>query len=198
MATTINLAPGTQHIVALRARRQRLFMAAALIALAAVVIWGGLYVYQRQLLSSEKEITARVQSVQAEIANLDSDAQRIILFEERLRDLGALLDGHISWNPILADIERLLPPTTTITSMQMDIDSNSIALIGSTPDMDQVALTLASLGNSPGHKTAFTEATINGVSRQEEGSTVEGTLTPLKYNFDAKLTFDPAILYVNK
>lgn len=197
MATTINLAPGTQHIVEMRARRQRLFMASAIIAAATLVVWGGLYIYHQQLLGQEKEVSDRIQNVKAEIANLDTDAQRIILFEERLKDLGQLLDGHVSWNPLLADIERLLPPTTSLTALTVRIDSSTIVINGKTPDVDQVAVTLASLATSPNHKTALKKATVTSVNRNETKGD-GGVVTGAQYDFTAELTFDPEILYVNK
>ncbi|MBI3255957.1 MAG: PilN domain-containing protein [Candidatus Andersenbacteria bacterium] len=197
MATTINLAPGTQHIIALRARRQRLFMASAIIAAAILLVWGGLYIYQQQLLARQKDVASRVQAVNSEIANLDTDAQRIILFEERLADLGKLLDGHVSWNPLLSDIERLLPSTTTLTGLTVSLEGRKIAITGLTPDIDQVAVTLASLGTSPSHKTAFTSASISTISRRETRGD-GGVITGAQYEFSAELTFAEDILYVNK
>ncbi len=197
MATTINLAPGTQHIVALRARRQKLFIAAAILALATFLIWGGLYIYERQLKSREQQLTERIQNVNAEIANLDTDAQRIILFERRLQDLGGLLDAHISWNPVLADLERLLPSTTSLINLRADVESNSIVFNGVTPDIDQVAVTLASLTNTPSHKTVFTDARVTSINRSETKN-ADGTVASVEYQFDAEISFDPSILYINK
>ena len=197
MATSINLAPGTQQIVELRRRRQRLFVISAVVAGITAVAWGILFLYHRQLVSQEKTIQEHIDTVQRKISSLDTDAQRIIAFEERLNDLGALLDAHVSWDPLLADFERLLPPATVITSLDASIENKKIALTGVTPDVDQVALTLASLQNSPGHKTVFTNVAVSAINRNDTKA-ADGSVAATNYGFTAELQFEPNTLFVNK
>lgn len=197
MATSINLAPGTQQIVELRRRRQRLFIISAAVAGLTAVAWGILFLYHQQLVSREKTIQEHIDTVQRKITSLDTDAQRIIAFEERLSDLGSLLDAHVSWDPLLADIERLLPQTTVITSLDANIENKKIALTGVTPDVDQVALTLASLQNSSTHKTVFTSVAVSTISRNDSKAP-DGSVTATSYGFSAELQFEPKTVFVNK
>lgn len=197
MATSINLAPGTKYIVAAGARRRRLYLLSALIAVIVAIAWIGLAVYKAQAEKKLAAATGQLQSLEAEIAKLDTDARRIVLFEQRLKNLDELLDSHISWDPVATEIERLLPTTTTLTAIGVDATQTTMTVTGRTPDIDQVAQTLASLSSSPAHKTIFTRATINTITRQELKNP-DGTPNTTRYEFGAELTFDPAVLYVNK
>ncbi len=197
MATSINLAPGTQYIVASQKRRQRLYFLSAVIAILAIVVWAALGIYKWQAGNKLAEASTNLQTVEGEISKLDTDAKRIVLFEQRLKNLDQLLDGHISWNPLLAEIERLLPPTTVVTALSVDSSQSTMTLSGFTPDVDQVAQTLASLTNASDHKTLFSGASINTITRQEQKNP-DGTAGPVRYQFGAELTFDPSVLQINK
>lgn len=197
MATGINLAPGTQYITELRQRRQRLFVAAAVIAVAVLVVWVALYLFQRQLESQAGSINDRIRGVESEIAKLDTEAERIILFEKRLEDLDGLLNAHVSWNPLLTDLERLLPPTTTLTGLKVETTKNTMTLTGATPNVDEVASLLASLVSSPERKTVFQKASLTSIARRETKD-ADGQPVVVSYEFNADLSFDPNSVYINK
>lgn len=197
MATSINLAPGTQYIVASRQRRQRLYLLSMVIAALAAIAWAGLAMYKWQAEKKLTAVTGNLQTLEAAISKLDTDAKRIVLFEQRLKNLDQLLDAHISWNPLLAEIERLLPVTTVLTAIGVDSTQTTLTVSGFTPDIDQVAQTLASLIDAPGHKTIFSRALINTITRQEQKNS-DGTLGTTRYEFGAELTFDPQVLHVNE
>lgn len=197
MATSINLAPGTQYIVASRQRRARLYMLSFIIAAVVIAAWAVLAIYKWQAEETLAEATGSLQTLEAAISKLDTDAKRIVLFEQRLKNLDELLDAHISWNPILAEIERLLPGTTVLTALAVDSTQTIMTISGFTPDIDQVAQTLASLSDAPAHKTIFTRATINTITRQAQNNP-DGTPGGVKYEFGAELTFDPKVLHVNQ
>lgn len=193
---SINLAPGTQFIVEARRRRRRLFMLSGLIAAVIILLWSVLFFYNRQLQNNQNDIGERIRGVQVEISKLDQDAKRIVMFEERLKALDILLDEHISWNKVLTDIERLLPGDVALTQLEVDSETGGLNISGVTPDIDKVAIALASLIESTDHPTVFKSGHLSGVRRQESPNADTGTANVF-YIFSSELEFNPAILKQN-
>ncbi|MEX1111869.1 MAG: hypothetical protein WEC84_00240, partial [Candidatus Andersenbacteria bacterium] len=106
---SINLAPGTQYIVEMRKRRRNLLLLSIVVVVLVGGVWGSLAWYHGSLIAKENEVDASIRTVNMEIAQLEEEAQRIVLFENRLVALDALLDRHITLDPLLGDLERLLP-----------------------------------------------------------------------------------------
>jgi Tfp pilus assembly protein PilN len=183
----INLAPGAQYVAAARQRRRALYIVIVVVALAAVAAWGGLaflvQTSERQLEQATMELVA----VEGEIARLISESQRITLFERRLVAVSNLLDQHISWGPLLGELEKLLPPPTVLRTLQVENKSDVVAVEGTTPDIDVIAQTLASLTTSANRPTLFSAAHIDSILRQPETDGT-GQQTGAHYNFSASLT----------
>lgn len=191
---SINLAPGTQYIVQARKRRRRLFGFSILIIIIIAVVWLGLNTYQGRLEGNLTGVNDQLRVVEFEIAKVEPNANRITLFEERLEALDDLLTLHISWNVVLQDVERLLPPTTKLTAFTAAGDSGLVNIEGVTENIDQVAITLATLLNSSEHETVFRSGTLGGIKRQIVGTDEEGVPDKVDYKFDAELRFDPSII----
>lgn len=189
---TINLAPGSRYLVAARRQQQRLLLASGALALLLVGIWGGLYLTQRQLRKTQGVLHNQLASLNAQIEQLQPEAKRIVLFEGRLTVLDDLLNTHIDWNPLLADLEKFLLPTIVVGRVEMDSVKGVLTLTGSATDIDQVAQVVASLTNGPGHTTLFTQADLANV--QEEVIAATNVAPTKRYKFSLSLTFDPAKL----
>jgi len=194
---SINLAPGTQFIVEARRRRRRLFFLSGLIAAVAILVWAGMFFYNRQLQQQQADLAERIRNVQLEIAKQDEDAKRIVLFEERLKALDILLDQHISWNVVLSDLERLIPADVVLTRLEVNSETGGLSLTGLTPDIDRVSLALASLVENTDHVSSFKDGKLFDVRRQETRDEAAGTVTS-QYVFTAELSFQPSILKQNQ
>lgn len=190
--SSINLAPGTQYIIVARRRRFRLYA----IAVSIVLIFGigglGLFVYKRTLQASSDGIKDKIAVTEKKIQSLHDEAVRISLFEQRLGDVSKLLDSHIGWEKIFADLERLLPGDTVLTRVSAASENNSLVVSGKTQNIDQIALTLASLLKDTAHPTVFTSGTVKTIQR-ENVDTAEGAAAPV-YVFNMTLDFDNASL----
>ncbi|MGH9857990.1 MAG: hypothetical protein ACRD4B_09115, partial [Acidobacteriota bacterium] len=97
---SVNLAPGTQHLVIVRRRQVRLYSIAGGLVGLALLIWGGIFLYVQFLEGQQQEAQEQLQAVDLKIATIEEDAQRVLLFEERLKALDTLLEHHITWNPV--------------------------------------------------------------------------------------------------
>ena len=188
---SINLAPGTQYVVAARKRRVRVFAIAGIVAIIFIVIAVGLFAYNQQISSSQATLNDQVRSVELNIAAIGEDTKRVELFENRLKDLDDLLDKHISLEPLFQDIERLLPAGTTLTTLEIDVENATVHMQGTTTDVDQVAQAIASLVDAETHKTVFTRSTFKSIQRNE--ITNEEAVS-IQYTFGLVLTFNPSIL----
>lgn len=184
----INLAPGTEYAGLLRKRRRRVLLLAAAIVVASLAIWGGLFIYEQQLIQNKQNVTQQLASVEAEITRLGDQAQRVTLFEGRTRALDSLLARHITWDPLLRDLERLLPAPTVVNRLKVNVDEGTVELIAETPDLDIIAQTLASLIAAPTHASLFTSGSLDNTSRVQQESAPGDAV--VRYEFGSTLTFD--------
>lgn len=193
---SVNLAPGTQYIIAAQRRRRRLFMWSIILVVALLGVWAALFMYAWQLEQRKTALEDQRRGVQLEIAKLDEGAQRVTLFEKRLASLDNLLDLHISWNVVLQDLERLLPADTVLTGFDVNSETGKLSVQGLTGNIDQVAQTLASLVNTPTHSTVFSGGTLQNIQREEQQQ--EEGETTVQYRFSMDLVFDSSLLYASK
>ncbi len=189
---SINLAPGTQYIIAARKRRVRLYGIAVLVVFLFAAAWAALYAYHQALSANNEDIETKIKTANAQIETLRSDAVRVSLFEKRLGEVSKLLETHVGWNAVFADIERLLPPDTVLTGLEAASDAPTITLQGTTGQIDQVSLAIASLTASDAHPSVFKSGSIKNIQRQEQKN---GEQVSVVYGFTMTLTFDPNILW---
>lgn len=187
MQANINLAPASQYAAAARRRQRSLYVLAVVIVAAIVVTWAVLFLVRRSSEAALAAASGELAGVETEIARLAPDAERIELFEGRLSALDTLLDSHISWGPVLGGLERLLPPTVVLTSINVNYDQRTMELRGISPNIDEVAQALASLTASEERPTLFRSVTLNQVQREEERDE-QGVVVGVSYTFSAKLT----------
>lgn len=178
---TINLAPETRYLLEQKKRQQFLFLVAFGIVILSLLIWAGLAFTRSVVQQQLQQVQAEINAVETRISELDDVAQRIVLFERRSAALQQLLTSRLNWDPILQEIERLLPPPAVLHRLTA-ADDGSLELEGNTPDIDILAQTLASLKTTPTHATLFPTINFKGINRQETGG----------YNFTAHLTFKRA------
>lgn len=186
----INLAPGTEYMGLLRKRRRRVVGIAILTGVVISAIWGGLFVFQQQLVQEKRTLDTRLASVEAEITRLGDQGKRVTLFEDRLTAVDGLLTSHMTWDPFLKDLERLLPAPAVINNLKVTVEGSAIELSGTSPDLDVVAQTLASLVAQTDHPSLFTSSVLENVNRVEEKSP-QGETLAVRYEFAAQLHFDP-------
>jgi len=181
----INLAPGTQFIAAARRRRRALYASGTLLLILIGVIWGGLFVWVQ---GAEEELQAEavaLQKLEAEITRAGDTVDRIESFESRLLALNRLLDDHIDWAPVFVEIQRLLPETTRIRSLDFQHEQNKITIEGRAPTVDHVAQTLASLRDTPARETLFKDIEV-GILRRTSVVGEAGEEIGAEYEFQAK------------
>lgn len=189
---SINLAPGTQYIIAARKRRIRLYAIAVLVIAVFCATWASLYTYQVSLAKADEVLVTKIQSADEQIQTLHNDAVRVALFEKRLTEVQTLLDSHANWEVVFSDLQRLLPADTVLTSFDAASDTPIIAIQGTTTQIDQVSVAVASLAASEAHPSIFTSGSVKNVQRQEQ---TVGDQTSVVYSFTINLTFDPKALW---
>ncbi|MEX0650378.1 MAG: hypothetical protein WD200_05240 [Candidatus Andersenbacteria bacterium] len=190
---SINLAPGTQYIVEMRKRRQRLLLLSLATIAIIGAVWGGMAWYRQNLRAQEKDLDAQIRNVNMQIAKLEEDAKRILLFENRLVALDNLLNQHVSLDPFLQDLEKLMPADVVLEEVNLDAVRGVLRLSGRTGNIDQIALALASLVEAPNHASIFTSGNLTNVTR-DEAPVVEGEPAVVAYEFNVELTFNPTAL----
>ena len=184
---SINLAPGTQYVIAARKRRRRLYGVSMLIVAVFFGGWMLMYGYLLSLRNSSEDLEKELQGVNLRVQTLREDALRVTLFEKRLVDVNTILNNHISWDRVFGDLERLLPPDSVITSFDAQTGSSTVLLQGRTQNIDQIALALASLTSSAGTPSIFESGSVKEIARQEQESGAA-------YTFTMTLEFNQAIL----
>lgn len=162
----INLAPGTMFIAAARRRQRTLYVGSVVIVVILLAVWLSLFVWERNLQQRRDTAAASLQKITAEITRTGDGARRIEEFEGRLLALDQLLENHVEWAPIFAELERLLPVATVLTQIDANIAQGTIAVRGKTPAVDIVAQTLASLRDTPTRATLFTDVNFSTLSRE--------------------------------
>lgn len=186
---TINLAPGAQYLAVIRRRRRFLFGTTSVVLLVTVLAWLGAYVYVKSIEGQIAGAQTELQDLETRLAALKPDLDRIALFEGRLTALQVLLENHISWIPLLSEIEKLLPPPTVFASLAVSQESGSVEVSGTAPDIDQIAQALASLTAARQPEQLFTSGQITSVTRAQAAG-AEGQPGTIRYGFSAKLFFD--------
>lgn len=189
---SINLAPGTQYIIAARKRRVRLYTIAVIILLVFAVVWGVLYTYHASLVLMNDDIEIDIKTTTAQIETLRADAVRVSLFEKRLVEVGQLLAMHVQWGPVFTDLERLLPSDTILTNLDAASETPTITVQGTTAQIDQVSLAIASLTAADAHPSVFTNGSVKNIQRQEQKNEEQVSAV---YTFTITLTFDPKTLW---
>jgi Tfp pilus assembly protein PilN len=188
---SINLAPGTQYIITARKRRIRLYGIAIAIFTIFALGWLGLYTYVAILTKSSEDVKAKITVVDQKIQALNEEAKRVAFFEKRLVDVSQILNNHIGWEKVFGDVERLLPPDTVLTAFDATNGSSTITVQGTTQNVDQIAVALASLTQDVGHPSIFASGSVKTIQREERK---EGDIASVIYKFTMTLEFDSSAL----
>ena len=164
----INLAPASQYAAAARRRRRGLYVISGVIVVVVISAWVVLLLLNRTSAAQLEDVSQELAAVETEITRLAPDAERIELFERRLQALDGLLNRHVSWEPLLSDLERLLPPSVVLTNVDANQDERTISVVGIAPNIDEVAQVVASLVTREDRPTIFRSAELSQVLLQEE------------------------------
>lgn len=189
---TINLAPSNEYQVATQRRQRVLFIAALVLIVLLILVWAILFGLTVQADNNNDENGKRLAALETEIAEQSEDNQRIILFERRLNAMDGLLKQHVTWDPLLREVERLLPPSTTLDKASMKVTDGTITVNGVTPDLDQLSQTIASLTTKGGHSTLFKKVELTHTERREQK--VDNVVVGAAYSFGLDIIFDAAQL----
>ncbi len=188
---SINLAPGTEYIIAARRRRQRLYIISIVIVVIFAIGYGILFFVNQSFANQDEALKGNIQTVDAQIQASKTDAIRVSLFEKRLTETKTLLDAHVRWDQVFTDVERLLPANVSLTGIDAGTDATTISIQGATPDMDSVAQAIASLSSGANHASMFSNGEVREVNRVEQKN---GDQTTTGYTFTITLTIDPSKL----
>lgn len=184
---SINLAPGTEYIIAARKRRQRLYAISFAIIALFVVVYGILFFMKQSLMRTNEALAGNLAIVNQQIDSAKNDVHRVELFERRLGQTQQLLDDHVKWARIYSDLERLLPVNTTLTSFDAGTDVSTVTVQGITPDIDVIAQTVASLSSK---QSVFMNGSVKSVTRQDIKN---GDQIGTSYIFTITLTINPTV-----
>lgn len=187
---SVNLAPGTQYAIAARKRRIRLFVVAVIVLIVVAIAWVGLFLYESQLKTQVRGVQEQLSNVQAELASLSDGAKRVEQFEKQINALAAVLKDHIEWEPVLQNVEKLMPPATRLSSLEANAETGELFLSGHTPDIDQLSQAIASLKSDA---SPFMLGKLSGVTRVEIPQE-EGTPPVIDYVFDAEFSFAKSLV----
>jgi Tfp pilus assembly protein PilN len=191
MATNINLAPGTEYIIAARKRRTRLYLISVAIVVIFTIAYGVLFFYVQALEQKNTDIQAGISVASADLHKKNDIVIRVAEFEKRLTQTKALLDTHVYWESLFADLERLLPTDTVLTSFEAKSTDTTVSIQGTTPSIDAVAQAMASLSAGPAHASVFKNGIVKSVSRADQKN---GEVTSTRYSFVMTLEVDPVTL----
>lgn len=181
----INLAPGTQYIIAAKRRRRMVYVASFVLIAVIFIVWGTVFATEKLYENKLTRIKSETAKVNTEIARLDEQAKRVEAFDGRLKALNTLLQQHISWDPMLKDLERLLPPAINLDNLVLAITDKTMTIKGAAATVDDVAQVLASLTNQEGRATAFDSVNVtNAVLKQDIDPS--GQVTASRYVFGAE------------
>lgn len=185
---TINLAPGSQYAAAARQRQQILLVTSfGLVVVTAAIgamIWFVDLQTKRQLALVEQQL----KNINIQIDEREPDVTRIVEFENKIESLKQILSDHVIWTPILIELERLIPITTSLTSINLNEDSNILQLSGRTRNLDQVAEFLSSLTSSESRSTVFIDHDLSGVNRVVEDLADSAEIDEPEYEFTVNFT----------
>lgn len=183
----INLAPGTQYILATKRRRRNLYLLSLLVAIIVIAAWGAVVLLEQRSRASLNAVNANIKSLDTEIARLNADAGRVKSFSGRLTALNGLLSQRHSWGPVLKELERLLPASVSLSALDLNRATQKVKVEGTASDLDAVALTIASLTDQPGHPTLFSGVSVNSVTRKDNKD-ADGQTTGSHVTFIAVLS----------
>lgn len=144
--------------------------------------YGGLMLYQRQLVKYINETDQRAAKVNAEIGQIDQERQEAISFQSRLKNLQILLDNHLFWSSLFAELEKSTYKPAVYKDFQANPGENKMTITGTIPTYTDLGKFLLGLKTSP---------KILDVALQSSGQkdSIGGG-----YSFVVEVVFDPKLL----
>jgi len=186
---TVNLVPGTQHLIVAQQRRRALFAVSVVLIVILAAIWGTLAIWKNAAQKSVDEAQARLDSLQTHLVETQGVANRIVLFEQRLQAMNTLLTNHLSWDPFFQQLEQLLPANAYLEQFNADSTTGMVKVVAHVPALDDIAQTVASLKNSATHQTLFTNMYID--SFEQHALLTNGAQSGNDYIVTLSFRFDP-------
>jgi Tfp pilus assembly protein PilN len=151
-------------------------------------------------------LAAQAQRAQAAAERLAPYTSFITQREQRVQAVNALVDSRFDWAHILHEFGRVLPPQTSITSLNGSVGGASttgaaatsaaaptFTLAGCATSQPEVALTLERLQLIDGVKEVTLEGSSSGAAGASSGSSSasgSGGCTGTDANFTASIVFD--------
>lgn len=163
----INLAAEVFRARLIARRRNTLYALSVALLIVVLGVWG-----IALLLMSATE--RRTEAVKKEIAVVDArlnarkdDVKAIRLFARRLELLRSRLDNHMGWTPLLGELERLVPLTVRMASLEGTTGTGEVEATALVPNLDTAADLVASLQSAAGaNETMFTDVDVAGVNAE--------------------------------
>lgn len=182
----INLAPGTQYIVAAKRRRTMVYMASLVIIAAVLIAWGVVVIVEKTYENKLAAVKSDTVNVDTEIARLSTDVERVQSFEERLSALNGLLKSQVSWGVFLQNLEQYLPPQVILSELAIVDGGKQLEMQFSAPTLDDAAQAVASLRNRPGRNTLFPVVNISSAEiRQDKDEAGQVIATRYVFSLEA-------------
>lgn len=163
----INLAAEVFRARLIARRRNTLYALSVAVLVLVLGVWG-----IALLLTSATE--RRAEAVKKEIAVVDArlnarkdDVKSIRLFARRLELLRSRLENHQGWVPLLEELERLVPGSVRMASLEGATGTGEVEATAVVPNLDTAADLVASLQSAAGkNETMFTDVDVTGVSAE--------------------------------
>jgi Fimbrial assembly protein (PilN) len=147
-----------------RRNRRTLLLLAAATTLLILLVAGQLLIWGAQRRANQA-VEARLAGMETEFARHQSQAQTVRAkipaetvkqYEARVAAYNQILEASaFSWIGLLVELERSVPPGVTVSSIQPDLSSGKVALLGETGSFENLTKLLRALEQRAGFRDVF-------------------------------------------
>ncbi len=147
-----------------------------------LLFFGFLILSKQQVRKRTLEVERRASDIALEMSQMDEKRRQAVAVQSRLRNLDVLLQSHLLWSKVFAELESKTYRPISFESLQVDETNNRFILSGLAPTQTDIAKFMLGLQSS---------AYIQNVNLKTASSqrTAEAG-----FSFNMDITFDPKLL----
>ncbi len=186
----INLAQETVRNQLLARRRRLLHVVSISVLLLTLGVYGGAFYLVQQMRERVRVMNENVRVLDGELKKRREDVGEIVAFRKRLQSVRWMLEHHVSWIPLLDELERLLIPQATLLSLEGNIKTTELLAAVRVPTIEAGADLIASLQHRQEvNATLFPFVTYKRVTAEESktADSTSGAKPILGYTIDLSL-----------
>lgn len=141
-----------------------------------------LFFSNRQITRQAQTVQQKTADIELEIGKVDKERKDAISVQSRLKNLDTLLEGHLFWSKVFAEMESKTYKPIRFESLQVDQINNRFVITGFAATQTDIAKFMLGLRTSP-HILATNLRTSSAQLSEQSG-----------YTFSIDVTFDPKLL----